>query len=76
MIAFTLANRFAIPLVFEILTEHGPFYQAGLADRLVFELTFNDHGRVITSTDANATYHITNIALEFDIVTNLDFARR
>ena len=75
-IAAAFGNRFAIPLDFEILTDHGPFYQAGLADRLSFELTFNDYGRVITSTDVNASYHITNIALEFDIVTNPDLARR
>ena len=37
-IAYTLANRFAIPLDFEILTEHGPFYQAGLANRLALSL--------------------------------------
>jgi len=42
----------------------------------VFELTFNDYGRVITSTDANATYQITKIALEYDIVTHPDLAQR
>jgi len=31
-------NRFVIPLDFEILTDHGPFYQAGLNDRLSFQL--------------------------------------
>jgi len=48
-IARAFGNRFAIPLDFEILTEHGPFYQAGLSDRLSFELTFNDYGRVISN---------------------------
>ena len=75
-IAAAFGSRFAIPLDFEILTDHGPFYQAGLNDRLSFELTFNDYGRVITATDATATYQITNIALEFDVVTNRDLARR
>jgi len=55
--------------------DYGPFYQAGLTDRLSFELTFNDYGSVITSVDENATYQITNIALEFDVVTNPDLAR-
>jgi len=55
--------------------DYGPFYQAGLTDRLSFELTFNDYGSVITSIDENATYQITNIALEFDVVTNPDLAR-
>jgi len=58
-----------------MLTDHGPFYQAGLADRLSFELTFNDYGRVVTSIGENASYQITNIALEFDIVTHPDLAR-
>ena len=67
-IAAAFGNRFAIPLDFEILT----FYQAGLNDRLSFELTFNDYGRVIMSTDPTASYEITNISLEFDVVTNPD----
>jgi len=75
-IAAAFGSRFAIPLDFEILTDHGPFYQAGLNDRLSFELTFNDYGRVIMSADATASYQITNISLEFDVVTNPDLARR
>jgi len=75
-IAAAFGNRFAIPLDFEILTDHGPFYQTGLNDRLSFELTFNDYGRVIMSTDPTAFYEITNISLEFDVVTNTDLARR
>ena len=75
-IAAAFGYRFAIPLDFEILTDHGPFYQAGLNDRLSFELTFNDYGRVIMSTDPTASYEITNISLEFDVVTNPDLASR
>ena len=75
-IAVAFGSRFAIPLDFEILTDHGPFYQAGLNNRLSFELTFNDYGHVIKSPDATATYQITNIALEFDVATNPDLARQ
>lgn len=66
-IATAFGNQFAIPLDFEIeiLTDHGPFYQMGLTDRLSFELTFNDYGRVTRSTDVNTIYKINNIALEF-----------
>jgi len=74
-IAAAFGSRFAIPLDFEILTDHGPFYQAGLADRLSFELTFNDYGRVIIATDTDASYKITNITLEFDAITQPDLAR-
>jgi len=54
-IAAAFGNRLAIPLDFEILTD-----QAGLNDRLSFELTFNDYGRVIMSIDPTASYEITN----------------
>ena len=74
-IAAAFSNRFAIPLDFEILTDHGPFYQMGLTDRLSFELMFNDYARVIRSTDANVIHEINNIALDFDIVTHQDLAR-
>jgi len=65
LIAAAYGNRFAIPLNFEILADHGPFYQMGLTDRLSFELIFNDYARVIRSTDTNVIYQVNNIALEF-----------
>jgi len=74
-IAAAFGSRFAIPVDFEILTDHGPFYQMGLTDRLSFELIFNDYAPVIRSTDANVIYQINNIAVEFDIVTHQDLAR-
>jgi len=43
---------------------------------LSFELTFNDYGRVIKSPDATASYKITGISLEYDVVTNPDLARQ
>jgi len=52
------------------------FYQAGLNDRLSFELTFNDYGRVIMWTGPTSSYKITIISLKFDVVTNPDLARR
>jgi hypothetical protein len=67
-IATAYGNRFHIPLDFELLTDQMPFYQTGLSDRLTFELTFNDYGHVIVSANNTATYQISNIALEFDIV--------
>jgi len=75
-IAAAFGSRFAIPLDFEILTDHGPFYQAGLNDRLSFELTFNDYSRVITLTDTTASYKISDISLEYDVVTNPDLAQQ
>ena len=75
-IADAYKNRFCIPLDFEILETHMPFYQAGLGDRLEYELTFNDYNKVIKSTDAEASYMIKNICLEFDMVSDIELARQ
>ena len=39
----TFGNRFYVPLDFELLESHMPFYQSALGDRLEYELTFNDY---------------------------------
>ena len=74
-IADTYGNRFHVPLDFELLESHMPFYQSALSDRLEYELTFNDYSRVIKTTDAGSYYTIENISLEFDMVTQVDLAR-
>ena len=67
-------NRFCIPLDFELLESTIPFYQYGLGSRLTYELTFNDYGDVIKSTETDATYTISNISLEFDTIINASLA--
>ena len=52
-----------------------PYYQAGLRNRLSYELKFNDYNQVINSSKTYATYKITDISLECDIVTQPDLAR-
>ena len=42
-IAGAFKNMFCIPLDFELLETHMPFYQAGLGDRLEYELTFKSN---------------------------------
>ena len=54
-IASAYATRFCIPLDFELLEPHMPFYQAGLGDRLEYELTFNDYMKVINSIDTDSS---------------------
>ena len=75
-IAKAYSNRFCIPLDFELLVTHMPFYQAGLGDRLEYELTFNDYDKVINSSDADSSYTIKNICLEFEKVTDIELARQ
>ena len=50
----TYGNKFMIPLDFEILNSYAPYYQAGLGNRLCYELTFNDYTRVVKSSPPKA----------------------
>ena len=70
-------NKFLIPLDFEMLDSSAPYYQAGLRNRLCYEITFNGYNRVINSAVASpdAEYKISNISLEYEIVTNSTLAR-
>ena len=45
-IADAYVNKFIIPLDFEMLDSAAPYYQAGLRNRLCYELTFNDYNGV------------------------------
>ena len=67
-------NRFCIQLDFELLESTIPFYQYGIGSRLTYELTSNDYGDVIKSTETDATYTISNIILEFDTIINASLA--
>ena len=80
-IANTYGNKFIIPLDFEMLdSAAAPYYQAGLRNRLCYELTFNDYNRVTKSAVSSpkvpdAKYKITDISSEYEIVTQPDHAR-
>ena len=73
-------NKFIIPLDFEMLDSAAPYYQAGLGNRLCYELTFNDYNRVTKSGVSSpkvpdAKYKITDISLEYEIATQPDLTR-
>ena len=72
-----MGNKFVIPLDFEMLDSSAPYYQAGLGNRLCYEITFNDYNRVIKSVAASpaAKYVISNISLEYEIITQPTIAR-
>ena len=69
-------NIFCIPFDFEILESSLPFYQYGLGSRLTYELMFADYSDVIKSTNADASYKISKISLEFNTVTNASLANQ
>ena len=73
-------NKFIIPLDFEMLDSAAPYYQAGLGNRLCYELTFNDYNRVTKSGVSSpkvpdAKYKITDISLEYEITTQPNLTR-
>ena len=79
-IADDYGNKFIIPLDFEMLDSAAPYYQAGLRNRLCYELTFNDYNQVTKSRVSSpkvpdAKYKITDISLEYEIATQPDLAR-
>ena len=73
-IADAYGNKFIIPLEFEMLDSAVPYYQAGLGNRLGYEIMLNGYNRVTKSEVSSpmvpdAKYKITNISLEYEIVT-------
>ena len=78
-IADAYGNKFIIPLDFEMLDSAAPYYQAGLRNRLCYELTFNDYNRVTKSAVSpkvlDAKYKITDISLEYEIATQPDLVK-
>ena len=78
-IADAYGNKFIIPLDFEMLDSAAPYYQAGLENRLCYEIAFNDYNQVIKSTVSSkvsdAKYKITDISLEYEIAIQPDLTR-
>ena len=76
-IADAYGNKFIIPFDFEMLGSAAPYYQAGLRNRLCYELTFNDYNRVTKSGVSSpkvpdVKYKITDISLEYEIAAQHD----
>ena len=79
-IADAYGNKFIISLDFEMLDSAAPYYQAGLGNRLCYEITFNDYNRVTKSRVSSpkvpdAKYKIIDISLEYEIITQPNLAR-
>ena len=76
-IADTYGNKFIIPPDFEMLDSALSYYQAGLGNRLCYETMTNDYNRVTKSAVASpdAKYKITDISLEYEIVTQPTLAK-
>ena len=53
-----------------------PFFQTELKDCLSYELTFNNYGKVVVSTYNTASYTISDIHLEFEVITSPELAQQ
>ena len=71
LIADAYGNKFIIPLDFEMLDSLAPYYQAGLRNRLCYEITFNDYNQVTRSTVSSPKVpdvkYKTDVSLEYEI---------
>ena len=74
-IADAYGNKFIIPLDFEMLDSAAPYYQAGLGNRLCYEITFNNYNQVTKSRVSSpkvpdAKHKITDISLNMRSLLN------
>ena len=60
-IADAYGNKFIIPFDFEMLDSAAPYCQAGLGNRLCYELTFNDYDRVTKSPPSHRKFQMLSI---------------
>ena len=74
-IAEAYGNKFIIPLDFEMLESVMPYYQVGLRNRLCYKIMTNYYNQVINSMKTDAMYKITDISLEYEIVTQPNLMR-
>ena len=69
----TVSNRFSIPLDFDFFKH--PTYPYGLCEDLIARLELNSAEKILlASGDTAATYKISDIALEYDTIFDLDYA--
>ena len=69
----TVSNRFPIPLDFDFFKH--PTYPYGLREDLIARLELNSAEKILlASGDTAATYKISDIALEYDAIFDLDYA--
>ena len=69
----TVSNRFLIPLDFDFFKH--PIYPYGLGEDLILRLELNSAKKILlASGDTAATYKISDIALEYNAIFDLEYA--
>ena len=70
-------EKYKIPLDFELLSTHSPFYKFPIQEDVIFEITLAPKEDIIvTTTTTNMNYELKNICLEYETVTNETLARQ
>ena len=70
----TLGNRFMIPLDFEYFKQPvSPFY---LDKKLFVSIELNKAGKVLITSDDSATYKITDLTLEYDVIIDAGYTEK
>ena len=75
LLAKVYGTRYRIPLSHTILDSHGVLYAKALGDTLTFELTLPSSTSIVSSTQTDATYSLTNIELEYECISSDYLAR-
>ena len=66
-------NKYYVPIDFEMF-KHLPHYNTGLVEDLIFEIDFASAGKIIVSTDTSATYQLTDINLEYELIRDKELS--
>ena len=67
-------NKYYVPIDFEMF-KHMPHYNTGLIEDLIFEIDFASAGKIMLTTDTAATYQLTDINLEYELVRDSELSQ-
>ena len=71
MLKKVFGKKYVIPLDFELLSTHAPFYKFPIQEDIIFEITLAPKEDIIvTGTTTDMNYKLENICLEYETVTN------
>ena len=71
----TFGKKYMIPLDFELMSNHAPFYKFPIQEDIIFEITLAPKEDVIVADNvANMNYKLENICMEYETVTHSSLA--
>ena len=65
-----------MPLNFEMVSNHAPFYPFGIDADIVYEITISDTNKLLNATELrNWNFGLKNICLDYDTVSDMALSR-